>query len=287
LNYKSKVEKQQQIDSLTTEAARFRSLVEVSSDWIWEVDKNAIYTYSSPKVKELLGYTPEEIIGNSVFELMPVGEAGRVISEFEQIVQKQEPFNGLENINQHKDGHLRTLETSGVPIFDEQGEFCGYRGVDRDITVRKQKEKSIALSKHHLIESQRIARLGHWDWNITEETLYWSDEIYRIFGLDPQQFCASYEAFLQSVHADDREMVEQAVNEALTKNNYNIDHRIVLPHGEVRIVHEQAEVQFNKDGQAIQMLGTVQDITERKHLENALNTIACFDPFSNISEYYK
>lgn len=287
MNYKSKVEKQQQIDSLTTEAARFRSLVEVSSDWIWEVDKNAIYTYSSPKVKELLGYTPEEIIGNSVFELMPVGEAGRVISEFEQIVQKQEPFNGLENINQHKDGHLRTLETSGVPIFDEQGEFCGYRGVDRDITVRKQKEKSIALSKHHLIESQRIARLGHWDWNITEETLYWSDEIYRIFGLDPQQFCASYEAFLQSVHADDREMVEQAVNEALTKNNYNIDHRIVLPHGEVRIVHEQAEVQFNKDGQAIQMLGTVQDITERKHLENALNTIACFDPFSNISEYYK
>lgn len=267
--------------------ARFRALVEVTSDWIWAVDKDAVYTYSSPKVSELLGYEPEEIIGKTPFELMSADEAERVAEKFARIVLEQRAFNGLENINLHKDGHPVMLETSGVPVFDEQGVFCGYRGVDRDVTERKQKEEALILSQQRLVESQRIARLGHWDWDLVNEGLYWSDEAYRIIGLEPGQIAPTYEAFLDFIHPDDREEWKSAVVEAMSKNNYNMDHRVVLADGGVRYVHGQGQVQFDDEGKPIRMMGTIQDISERKHLENALNTIASLPPSTGLAEYYR
>lgn len=127
----------------------------------------------------------------------------------------------------------------------------------------------------NLSEAQRIAHLGNWNWDIVKNTLWWSDEIYRIFGLKPQEFGATYEAFLNSVHPDDREFVKQAVNKALyEKKPYSIDHRIILPDGSERIVHEQAEVTFDEADKPIRMGGTVQDITERKKIEEQLRGYA-------------
>ncbi len=124
------------------------------------------------------------------------------------------------------------------------------------------------IKKQSLAEAQRIAHLGNWDWNIVTNELYWSDEIYRIFGLTPQEFGATYEAFLNSVHPDDRSHVEHSVNATLQENKpYSIDHRIVRPDGSERIVHEQAEVIRDDTGQAIRMAGTVQDITEQRKTE--------------------
>ncbi|OOY96981.1 hypothetical protein BOW22_11360 [Solemya velum gill symbiont] len=117
--------------------ARFRNLVESTSDWIWEVGPDALYSYVSPKVEELLGYKPEELLGKSPLDLMPESEAERVAEKFGSIFTAQVPFHGLENINRHKDGHLVFIETAGVPIFDDNGTFQGYRGIDRDITERQ------------------------------------------------------------------------------------------------------------------------------------------------------
>jgi PAS domain S-box-containing protein len=141
------------------------------------------------------------------------------------------------------------------------------------IVMRSQAEESLRKSQASLAEAQRVAHVGNWDWDIMNNGLRWSDEIYRIFGLAPQEFGATYEAFLNSVHPHDREFVEEAVNKALYQNKpYSIDHRIVLPGGSERIVHEQAEVFLDETGRAIRMLGTVQDITERVRAEEALKT---------------
>jgi len=129
---------------------RFRSLVETTSDWIWEVDMNSIYTYSSPKVKAILGYEPEEVIGKTPFDLMPAYEAERVASLFREIVESRKPFAGLENTNLHKDGRQVMIETSGVPIFDTRGNLLGYRGIDRDITERKRAEKKLTEYQNQL-----------------------------------------------------------------------------------------------------------------------------------------
>ena len=125
---------------------RFRSLTENSSDWIWEFDENEIFTYASPGIRDLLGYEPEEVIGKSAFDLIPPAEAEEVRKEFDVIQGNCEPFFALENTNQHKDGHLVILESSGVPFFDTEGHFKGYRGIDRDISARKKVQRQLTES---------------------------------------------------------------------------------------------------------------------------------------------
>jgi PAS domain S-box-containing protein len=208
------------------------------------------------------------------------------------------------------DGSVRWILTRSFPIRNEQGEIFRIAGLVEDISDRKRAEDGLkkahdelearveartaelsvanesllaeieerkatvrALRKvrDSLAEAQRIAHLGNWDWDIENNKLSWSDEIYRIFGLNPQEFGATYEAFLRSVHPDNREDVERAVDRALREGEpYSIDHRIVLQDGSERMVQEQGEVTFDKDGKPARMMGTVQDITERKKTEKEL-----------------
>jgi len=127
--------------SLEKSEERFRGLIESTSDWVWESDQNGIYTYASPKVRDLLGYEPEQMIGKTPFDFMPSDEAERVGGLFRDIVESRESFDALENTNLHKDGRSVVLETSGVPVIDKVGNLTGYRGIDRDITERKQAEE--------------------------------------------------------------------------------------------------------------------------------------------------
>ena len=129
---------------------RIRNLIETTSDWVWEVDEQGVYTYASPKVRDLLGYEPEEVLGKTPFDLMPTEEAARVANIFGSIVAQALPFSCLEKTNIHKDGHLVVLETSGVPFFDSEGLLRGYRGIDRDITERKQAEAALLESQTRL-----------------------------------------------------------------------------------------------------------------------------------------
>lgn len=120
--------------------------------------------------------------------------------------------------------------------------------------------------------SQKIAHLGNWEWDIIGGDLRWSDEVFRIFGLQPQQFVATYETFLDSVHPDDRESVKGAVKQALQDPGYrySIEHRVVRPDGELRVVQENGHVYLNQEGKPYHMSGTVLDITEQKKVEDTL-----------------
>lgn len=129
--------------ALRASEVRFRNLVETSNDWVWAVDENAAYTYASPQVLALLGYRPEEVLGKTIFDLMPAEEAQRVAALFGAHVAAREAIVNLENVNLHKAGHRVVLETSGVPVIDPDGKFRGYRGIDRDISERKQHEVQI------------------------------------------------------------------------------------------------------------------------------------------------
>jgi PAS domain S-box-containing protein len=169
------------------------------------------------------------------------------------------------------EGGLIWIEYSMHPIYDEDGKIKYLVPEGRDISDRKRAEEALRKSEASLAEAQRIAHMGNWDWNIKTNQLRWSDEIYRIFGLAPQEFGATYEAFLNSVHPDDREFVKKSVDKTLSEGKpYSIDHRIVRPDGSERIVHEEAEVFFDENGEAIRMIGTVQDITERKRVEDRI-----------------
>lgn len=133
--------------------------------------------------------------------------------------------------------------------------------------------RALQEREESLQRAQRIANIGNWDWDIENGDLYWSEQIYRIFGVDPDVFGSTYEAFLDFVHPLDRKAVEDAVEAALEENReYSIDHRIVTADGEERIVHEQAEVVRDEAGHPIAMNGTVQDITDRVERDQELGT---------------
>ncbi|MCP4689026.1 MAG: PAS domain S-box protein [Desulfobacterales bacterium] len=129
--------------ALSESEERFRSLVESANDWIWQTDEKNVYTYSSPRIKSLLGYEPEEILGRSPLDLMPPDEAERMAAEYDAIYKSARPIKSIEIINIHKDGREVILETSGLPVLDGSGRVLGYRGVDRDITVRKKSEEEV------------------------------------------------------------------------------------------------------------------------------------------------
>jgi PAS domain S-box-containing protein len=116
---------------------RLRDIISTMADWVWEVNAEGHYTYVSEHVKHLLGYEINEILGRTPFDFMPTEEAERVGKIFQAIAARKEPFFDLDNVCRHRDGSIRNLLTSGVPLLDKDGRLMGYRGTDKDITLRK------------------------------------------------------------------------------------------------------------------------------------------------------
>ena len=137
-------------EELRASEERYKDLVFSTSDWVWETDAKGFYTYCSYKIEDILGYTPEEIIGKTPFDLMPKDEAARIGKIFRDIAKNKQPIKELENWNIHKDGHRVCLLTNGVPKLDPEGNLIGYRGVDKDITERRQAEEVIQIEKAYL-----------------------------------------------------------------------------------------------------------------------------------------
>jgi len=136
-------------------------------------------------------------------------------------------------------------------------------------------ESKEARLARRLREVQRIAHLGLWEWNVAEDRLWWSDEVYGIFGLSPRAFGGTKEAFFSSVHPEDRARVRAAVDRALRRQaRYEVEHRVVRPDSSVRWVHERAEVFRDEAGAAVRVVGTVQDITEVRGMELQLRRLA-------------
>ena len=151
-----------------------------------------------------------------------------------------------------------------------------------DITERKRLDEQLKAYQDQLEElvkqrtalldqAQSIGHIGNWIWDVASGRIAWSDEIYRIFGYQPGEFEPTYERFLATVHPDDLERIKQSERDAISRGNrHSVDHRIVLPNGEIRWVHEEAFASLDEHGRALSLSGTVQDITERKHIEEAL-----------------
>ncbi len=132
-------------------------------------------------------------------------------------------------------------------------------------------EEELRKSESRLKEAEQIASLGHWELDLVSNCLLWSDEIFRIFELVPQEFNATYEAFLERVHPDDQELVNKAYTDSLkNRTGYDIVHRLLLKNGKIKFVHEKCRTEYDEDGNPLRSLGTVQDITERRLVEEEL-----------------
>jgi PAS domain S-box-containing protein len=140
---------------------------------------------------------------------------------------------------------------------------------DRHEAEREQAEQALRESQAALAEAQRIARIGNWEWDVQSGKISWSDEVFRIFGVQPQE--PSYELVKALTHPDDTEYWERSVNEAIDENKeFRIDYRAVRPDGSVVWIHNEAEIVRDEHGNPLKMFGTAQDVTEHKQAEQAL-----------------
>ncbi len=146
-------ERERLLVALEESNERFRSLVETTSDWIWEISPEGLFTYSSPKVRDLLGFESEEIIGKHLIELTAPDESKRTRSVFQQLIGSRKPFREFENSCQAKDGRIVVIENNGVPVFDDDGHLLGYRGIARDISERKTAMEALKKSRDEIHNS--------------------------------------------------------------------------------------------------------------------------------------
>jgi PAS domain S-box-containing protein len=185
-------------------------------------------------------------------------------------LEKRDAFFTKEADDPHNaTGH--PIEVTIKVIRDEQNKPIGVVQSIRDISHLRDTENSLRKSQAQLTEAQHIGHMGNWELDIKTNTLQWSDETYRIFGMTPDAVVPTYELFLEHVHPDDRSSVEAAVTQALeTKETYSVDHRSLLPDGTVRHIHERGQVFCNEQGEPIRMIGVAQDVTDYKKTEDEL-----------------
>jgi PAS domain S-box-containing protein len=176
-------------------------------------------------------------------------------------------------------GYRRVYNVRHTPLWDAQGNVVGAGEVAFDVTEQVRVEEALRESEERLKRAQEIAHLGSWELDVASNRLTWSDEVYRIFGLRPQEFGATYEAFLKCVHPDDRAAVDAAYSGSLRENrdDYEIEHRVVRKStGEIRTVHEKCEHVRDATGKVVRSIGMVHDITERKRDEEQIASLARF-----------
>ena len=179
----------------------------------------------------------------------------------------------FESDHRRRDGVLIHIIENVVGTFDDNGELVQVRGYVFDDTKRNRYENELRESGQRLARAQEIAHLGSWELDLINNRLTWSDEVYRIFGLEPQEFKATYEAFLERLHPDDRAAVDSAYSGSVRegKDSYEIEHRVVQKGtGAIRWVHEKCEHVRDASGRIVRSVGMIHDITERKRAEDQL-----------------
>lgn len=280
-------------EKLRESEEKYRNIVEIANEGILIINDEPIITYVNKKMAEMLECSRDEIIGKSVTDF--TNEDGKNI--FEQNMKKRR--QGIDEIHEFrficKDGSSLWTLVNSKSLFDKNGKFIGSISMLTDITKRKEvesklkktldsleyvvKERTVELEKANkslkenekvLVDAQKMAHIGNWEWDIATDKAYWSDEMYRIFRRSPQESAPTYIQFLNYVHPDDRSYIGDDSTKSTNENLSGIDIRIVLDNGEERTIHMQSEIILDEKNIPIRLKGIIQDITERKRDEEKL-----------------
>jgi len=248
---------------------RFRDYTETASDWLWATDREHRFTFFSEQ-SGVFGYDWGKPIGKRRWDVAAdFAWEPEKWREHIAALERCEPFRDFVYKVQRIDGSLGFVSASGKPVFDAEGRFSGYRGVASDLTDRRRAEQALQRSESYLAEAQRLSHTGSWGWKVaTREITHWSQEIYRLYGFDPEAGIPPFEAHLQRIHPEDRARLAEAFERAIGDGaELELVFRIVLPDGATKYIRKIGHPVYAAVGEIVEFVGTDMDITERKRAE--------------------
>jgi PAS domain S-box-containing protein len=263
-------ERKQTEEALRDSEARLSDIIFNTADWVWEVDSKGVYTYSSPQCYDILGITPEEIIGKTPFDFMPIDEATRIAVIFAEIVANKQPIREMENWNIGIDGEKLCLLTDGLPLFDEDGNITGYRGVDKNITERKLAQEALRDSEARY---RSILDASPDDITITDmqgRIDMVSSRGIAMFGYKSQDEGVG-KLITDFIVPEDRERA--SANIAIKFKGVNTgpnEYTGIRADGSTFALESNSEFIYNSDGIPTNIVFVIRDITDRKRTEAAL-----------------
>jgi PAS domain S-box-containing protein len=271
-------ERKQMENELRASEQKFKDIAQCTADWIWEVDKDGRYTFASETVERLLGYKATELIGKTPFDFMPDDEAKRVAEILKKIIIRKKPIIDLENWNITKDGKELCFLTSGVPVLDKQGNLLGYRGVDKDITEAKKAVRKLEQTRQIYQEAIQNARGVPYRFKLADRSYeFFGNGVDELLGISADKISAEMiESMRREIVFADSDKYKDISKylQAFDKGEiqkFQADFLIVTPNGfEKWISDSSIPITDEKSGKVIGSLGILQDITERKNVEQEM-----------------
>jgi len=264
-------------EDLSRSERQYRALVETSPDAILLLDEEMRVRMCNRRAAELAGLSrPGNLTGKSITEFLTPASVQRAM-DAAMVILSGKSVENLEFDLVAADGREVPVEASGALMeLPETGEKR-IIGFVRDISPRKETESALVASEARLIEAQRLAHLGSWEWEVATEELIWTDELYHIFGFDPSDSDDLYARFLAAIHPEDQDRFLKTMKEDLERDSTrDMDFRIIRPDGAERLVSGSAEIVHGDGGpdrMAVKMRGTIQDITEQRRAEQELRLL--------------
>lgn len=266
--------------SFTGQEKLIRAIVEKAFDGILVADvETRQLVFGNSAICAMLGVTSDELLAMSIDSIHPAVDLEEIIGKF--VALSRGELSVVENIPiQRKDGAVLYVNISGSTVVINE-RLCNV-GIFHDITERSLAEQTSRENELRFKEAQRIAKVGNWELNFSSGKLLWSDEVFRIFGVQRDSFTPSYEAFIGAIHPDDRDAVDKAYTDSVTEHApYQITHRLLLPGGHVKWVNERGRTFYDSQGRPMRSVGTVQDITD--HIEAKITSAIYFEAVNSLN----
>lgn len=250
-----------------TVSSQLASVIESSDNAIISTSPDGTILSWNPSAGRIFGFSEDEAIGNSISIIVPDDKKEEQDHTLE-LLRKGKAVGHFETVRIRKGGQRIDVSMTASPIKNQAGEVIGISKIARDITKEKQDADKLRKSETQLKAAQRIAQMGSWEWDLPSNCFTWSQELYRIYGVNPAEQI-TFERFIVFVHPDDRRLVQSFFE---SKRMFSIEHRIVRPDGETRYIQIRAEVVSDSEGNATSLMGIAQDVTDRKRADEQLRS---------------
>lgn len=255
-------------ETLRSNEARFRLTINTIPGYVWSALPDGSLDFINQRWLEFSGFSLEEGLGRGWEASVHPEDISRFVDEWRAALATGKPMESEARVRR-ADGQYRWLLIRNVPLHDETGKIVKWYGTSTDIEDRKGAEESLRRSEAYLAEAQRLTHTGSWACDPrTDKVLYWSEEMFRILGLDPQQGIPTGHRFGQRVSPEDHDRFYEHLQKSLTqKIDFVVDHRIVLPDETVKHIQTIGHPVLNSSGEVVEYIGSSMDVTERKRAE--------------------